>query len=117
MPLALAGLIAPLAVTTAVPQPGLFALGTALQALLAHMTFTEVAGPLNKAAEASALSKLVTTSTGNRATRLALGAVHVLVRPHRAAAAPPPPRHTHTHTTGATAWRATAAAVARWAHA
>ena len=39
---------------------------------------TKVTGPLNKALEAASAAELITTSSGNRLTRAAIGTVHML---------------------------------------
>lgn len=71
--------LSPLAVTSAVAEPKLLALGALLQLGLGCITVNslpkEAVGITS--VEKAAIAKLVTTSTTNRLTRLALGSVHL----------------------------------------
>ena len=78
----LAGLSSPLLLTSTLAQPGLTAVGFALQLYLAKITVTSPSSKLSASHEAGILThnikSLVTTSSTNRAVRGALGMVHVL---------------------------------------
>ena len=70
--------IGPLAVTTGRHHPSVVAIATALSMLLGKMTFNlgSVPTKFNAAREQVAMSSLLTTSTGNRVTRMLLGACY-----------------------------------------
>lgn len=75
----LTAFLSPLATTSALAEPKLTALGVALQLGLARVTVNNLPKNVGGIAqvEQSALAKLVTTSTTNRLTRVALGSVHI----------------------------------------
>jgi hypothetical protein len=75
-----AGLFSPLAITSALAEPELTALGFLLQLGLGRITVNKLSkGAMGVAKiEETALAKLVTTSTTNRLVRVVLGSVHVL---------------------------------------
>ena len=76
----LAGSIGPLCVTSGRHHPFIVALATALSLVLGKMTFNlgDVPTKFNVPREQAAMRSLITTSTGNRATRMVLGACYIV---------------------------------------
>jgi hypothetical protein len=74
----LAGSIGPLAVTSGRHHPALVAFATALSVLLGRMTFNlgSIPTKFDAQREQVAMRSLLTTSTGNRVTRMLLGACY-----------------------------------------
>ena len=75
----LAATVTPLALTCLPAEKAAFGSGCVLALVLTRMTFDPpgAALPLDKAKEAQAISNVVLTSSGNRASRLLLGSVYI----------------------------------------